>query len=62
MRTKLIAIISLLLIPISFLLAQPNSSSVFEEVTDTPVNGGLAAMLALGIGYGIKKLYNKGKK
>jgi len=43
------------------LFAQPNSSSVFEDVTDTPVNGGLAAMLAVGIGYGIKKLYNKSK-
>ena len=33
------------------LFAQPNSSSVFEDVTDTPVNGGLALMLVAGVGY-----------
>lgn len=43
------------------LFAQPNSSSVFEDVTDTPVNGGLAALLVLGVGYGIKKIYKKAK-
>ena len=43
------------------LFAQPNSSSVFEDVTDTPVNGGLVALLVLGVGYGIKKIYKKAK-
>lgn len=41
--------------------AQPSSSSVFEDVTDTPVNSGLIALLALGVGYGIYKLYKKNK-
>jgi hypothetical protein len=36
--------------------AQPNSSGLFEEVTDTPVNGGLALMALAGIGYGFKQL------
>jgi len=43
------------------IFAQPNSSSGFEDVTDTPVNVGLALMLVAGVGYGIKKLYKKSK-
>jgi hypothetical protein len=54
-------ILLLIVIPVAQLMAQPNSSTVFEDVTDTPVNGGLLAMLALGVGYGIKKLYKKTK-
>jgi hypothetical protein len=40
----------------SSLMAQPSSGGVFEDVTDTPVNTGIALMFAAGIGYGLKKL------
>jgi len=42
-------------------LAQPNSETLFEPVTDTPVNAGIMVMVAAGIGYGMKKL-NQRKK
>jgi len=29
------------------------------DVTDTPIDGGLSLLVAAGIGYGAKKLYNK---
>ena len=32
------------------------------DVTDTPIDGGLSLLVAAGIGYGAKKLYNKKKK
>lgn len=41
--------------------AQPNSSSVFEEVTDTPIDAGIAFMAIAGIGYGLKQLKNRKK-
>jgi len=31
------------------------------DVTDTPIDGGLSLLVAAGIGYGAKKLYNKKK-
>lgn len=39
----------------------PNSSGAFEPVTDVPVDGGLALLVAGGIGYGVKKLYDRKK-
>jgi hypothetical protein len=36
--------------------AQPNDSSLFEAVTDTPINAGIALMAAAGVGYGLKQL------
>ena len=41
--------------------AQPNSSGVFEEVTDTPVDAGIAFMAIAGIGYGLKQLKKRKK-
>jgi hypothetical protein len=41
--------------------AQPDSETLFEPVTDTPVNAGIAVMVVAGIGYGMKKL-NQRKK
>jgi hypothetical protein len=41
--------------------AQPNSSSVFEEVTDTPVNTGILLMAVAGMGYGLKQLKTRKK-
>lgn len=38
------------------LFGQPNDSAVFEEVTDTPINAGLALMAVAGLGYGIQQL------
>jgi hypothetical protein len=29
---------------------------------DTPIDGGLSILLAAGVGYGVKKAYNKRKK
>jgi hypothetical protein len=36
--------------------AQPDDTALFEPVTDTPINTGIALMAAAGIGYGLKKL------
>jgi hypothetical protein len=47
---------------VAFAQVAPNSSGAFEPVTDVPVDGGLAILVAGGIGYGIKKLYDKKKK
>lgn len=41
--------------------AQPNEGSLFEPVTDTPVNAGIMLMVAAGIGYGMKKLNSRKK-
>lgn len=56
---KKLSLIAITLMWVSLLMAQPNSASVFEDVTDTPVNGGLIAMLAVGMAYGFRKLYRK---
>ena len=39
----------------------PNSSDAFDQVLDVPVDGGLYMLIAAGVGYGVKKLYNKKK-
>jgi hypothetical protein len=39
-----------------YVYAQPNSSGVFEEVTDTPVNTGIVMMAVAGLGYGFQQL------
>lgn len=52
---------TLLLTSILGAFAQPNSSGVFEEVTDTPVNTGIVLMAAAGIGYGLKQLRKQKK-
>jgi hypothetical protein len=41
--------------------AQPDSETLFEPVTDTPVNAGIMVMVAAGIGYGMKKLNSRKK-
>lgn len=38
------------------LFAQPNDGDIFESVTDTPINTGIALMAVAGIGYGLKKI------
>lgn len=50
-----------LLLTATGVFAQPNSSGVFEEVTDTPVNTGIIFMAAAGIGYGLKQLRKQKK-
>jgi hypothetical protein len=45
----------------AFAQAAPNSSGAFEPVTDVPVDGGIALLVAGGIGYGVKKLYDRKK-
>lgn len=42
-------------------MAQPDDSGLWDPVTDTPVNAGIAFMLVAGVGYGMKKL-NERKK
>jgi hypothetical protein len=46
----------LIFIP-SLLLAQPPGFD--QDTNDVPIDGGLSLLLAAGIGYGIKKKYNK---
>jgi len=43
---------------ISFAQSAPAST----DVTDLPIDGGISLLVAAGIGYGAKKLYNKKKK
>lgn len=52
---------AIILLVANVVFAQPNDTGLFEEVTDTPINTGLALMAAAGIGYGLKKL-NQRKK
>jgi hypothetical protein len=53
---NLILLIVLLAISSVSSFAQPDDTALFEPVTDTPINTGLALMAAAGIGYGLKKL------
>ncbi|MFA6262198.1 MAG: hypothetical protein WC760_12070 [Bacteroidia bacterium] len=57
---KAFSILVFLLIAITGVMAQPNLD-LFPVVEDTPVDGGLSVLIALGVGYGIKKLYHKSK-
>ncbi len=59
---KLFSLTFILISVTVFAQVAPNSSGAFEPVTDVPVDGGLAILVAGGIGYGIKKLYDKKKK
>jgi hypothetical protein len=43
------------------LFAQPNDGDIFESVTDTPINTGIALMAFAGIGYGLKKINSRRK-
>lgn len=45
----------------AFSQAAPNSSGIFEEVGDVPINGAIAALAFFGIGFGAKKLYARKK-
>lgn len=41
--------------------AQPDDTALFESVTDTPIDAGLALIAAAGLGYGLKKLNSRKK-
>jgi hypothetical protein len=63
MNKNLYFVIVLLFLSVAtFAQVGPNSSDVFEPVTDSPVDGGIAILIAGGIGYGVKKLYDRKKK
>jgi hypothetical protein len=59
--TKLFLTTLLLTASGACVLAQPNSSGLWEEVTDTPIDAGIAFMAIAGIGYGLKQLKNRKK-
>jgi hypothetical protein len=35
----------------------PNDATTFEEINDIPIDGAIALLSMLGIGYGIKTIY-----
>jgi hypothetical protein len=65
--SRLLKLVPLLfvLITIAFsAMAQPNTpntSTIFEEIDDVPINGAIALLTSAGIGLGIKKLYSRKK-
>lgn len=61
MKRKIIAFALYYVFVITVCFAQPNDAGLFEPVTDTPVNGGVYAMLIGGALYGIYKI-NRIKK
>jgi hypothetical protein len=61
MRKVVNILLLVFLVGFPFLLhAQPGFEST--NVGDTPVDGGISLLVAAGIGYGVKKLYNTKKK
>lgn len=62
MKKKIIAFAFYYATLVTIGLAQPSDAALFEPVTDTPVNGGLYAMLAAGALYGIYKINNIKKR
>lgn len=44
-----------------YTFAQPNSTDIMEEVSDTPIDAGIAFMAIAGIGYGLKQLKSRKK-
>lgn len=61
MKINFIKIIVIALVLIQVVWAQtgpPNSSETFEEINDVPIDGAIALLSMLGIGYGIKTIYN----
>lgn len=56
-RLKLFLVIGMIVIP-AFVKAQPPFD---PGVTDAPFDGGVSLLVAAGIGYGLKKVYNKKK-
>ena len=58
---KLLMLMALLSTSVMNVMAQPDDSGLWDPVTDTPVNAGIAFMLVAGVGYGMKKL-NERKK
>ncbi len=57
MRIKLIFNILLSISSFTVINAQPGSG----DDPDVPIDGGVSLLVAAGVGYGIKKLYNKKK-
>ena len=53
---KIAIIFTCLCLPLAS-IAQAGFAST--DVTDTPIDGGISLLVAAGIGYGAKKLYNK---
>lgn len=61
MKIHFIKIIVIALVLIQVVWAQtgpPNSADTFEEINDVPIDGAIALLSMLGIGYGIKTIYN----
>jgi len=56
---KLLLIASLL-IQVVWAQGPPNDATTFEEINDVPIDGAIAILSMLGIGYGIKTI-NKSK-
>lgn len=52
---QLLALVVVFMLP-SLLHAQPG---FVDDVSDTPIDGGLTLLVAAGVGYGVKKLREK---
>jgi hypothetical protein len=63
MRKHFLLTISFCLLITSIISAQPpdTSGGLFETVDDVPVDSAIAALMALGAGFGVSKLYKKKK-
>ena len=63
-RLKFIVLISIFYMPL-FCLAQVPDGEQYTDPDDTdavPIDGGLSLLLAAGVSYGVKKVYDKRKK
>lgn len=54
-KGKLVVILSMIIMP-TIVWAQP---PIDPDVTDVPFDGGVSLLVAAGIGYGMKKIYDK---
>ncbi len=61
---KLQLLYALFIILVMLILPRSSSAQIQppRDPTDTPIDGGLSVLLAAGIGYGVKNVYNKRRK
>ncbi len=54
---KILLIIAVLIQVVWAQTGPPSSAETFEEINDVPIDGAIALLSMLGIGYGIKTIY-----
>lgn len=57
-KLKLVIIVAMIAIP-GALIAQPDMGDGGDDVDDVPLDGGVSLLVAAGLGYGLKKVYDK---